>query len=224
MRATDRIEGGIDASAALAARGEPAHGRNEVAGAIVDRGCAEALDHREICGRAGANRLEAEVARQIEQRSADRARGANDEDRGTPRQVAAAGEHLEGGEIGERDAHRFGGIDTIGDRNEETRRADRILSVAADDAKIGDQLALAWFGYTGAGLLDDTHEVVAGRERQRALEVRVASAPNEGIGKAGAGGEHLDTDLAGAGIGDGLLFRQFQDLWAAEPGDTNVLP
>ena len=143
MRATDRIEGGIDAGAALAACGKPAHGRDEIAGAIVDRGCAEALDHGQICGRAGADRLEAEMARQIEQRSADRARGADDEDRGARRQTAVAGEHLEGGEIGERDAHRFGGIDAIGDRNEETRRADRVLSVAADDAKIGDHLALA---------------------------------------------------------------------------------
>ena len=138
--------------------------------------------------------------------------------------MAVAGEHLEGGEIGERDAHRFGGIDAIGDRHEETRGADRVLGVAADDAEIGDQLALAWRGYAGAGLLDDTHEIVAWCERQRALEVRVASAPNEGIGEAGAGGEHLDADLAGAGVGDGRLFRQFQDLGAAEPGDTDVLP
>src|SRR5208283_3762113 len=34
--ATDRIEGGIDASAAPAARAKPVHERNEVAGAIVD--------------------------------------------------------------------------------------------------------------------------------------------------------------------------------------------
>jgi len=147
------------------------------------------------------------VARQIEQRSADRARGANDEDRGSRRQTAAAGEHLECGEISERDAHRFGGIDAIWERNEETRRADRVLNVAADDTKIGDQLALLWFCYTGAGLLDDTHEVVAWRERQRALEVWVASPPNEGVGEACACGEHLDTDLAGAGVGYGRLLR-----------------
>ena len=115
--------------------------------------------------------------------------------------AAVAGEHLEGGEIGERDAHRFGGIDAIGDRHEETRGADRVLGVAADDAEIGDHLALAWLGYAGAGLLDDADEVVTRRERQRPLEVRIASTPNEGIGEAGAGGEYLDADLAGAGFG-----------------------
>ena len=147
------------------------------------------------------------MTRQIEQRGADGARGADDENRGTPRQATVAGEHLEGGEIGERDAHRFGGINPIGDRYEKTRGSDRVLGVAADDAEIGDHLALAWLGYTGAGLLDNAHEVVAWCERQRALEVRVASAPNEGIGKAGAGGEHLDADLARAGVGNGRLFR-----------------
>jgi hypothetical protein len=39
----------------------------------------------------------------------------------------------------------------------------------------------------------------------RAQEVgrtyRLACAPNEGIGKTGAGGEYLDAHLAGAGIG-----------------------
>ncbi len=43
-------------------------------------------------------------------------------------------------------------------------------------------------------------------------------------GVAGACGEYLDADLARTGIGDGLLFGQFQDLWAAEPGDTDILP
>ena len=42
MRAANRIKGGIDASAILAACGEPAHGRDEVAGAVVDRYCTEA--------------------------------------------------------------------------------------------------------------------------------------------------------------------------------------
>ena len=118
----------------------------------------------------------------------------------------------------------FGGIDAIGDRHKKTRGADRVLGIAADDAEIGDQLALAWLGHAGAGLLDDAHEVVARGERQRALEVRVASTPNKGIGKAGAGGEHLDADFARAGFGYGRLFRQFQDLGAAEPGDTDMVP
>ena len=63
MRAADRIKCGIDASATRTAFGEPVHGRDEVAGAIVDRGCAEALDRSQISGRAGANRLEAEMTR-----------------------------------------------------------------------------------------------------------------------------------------------------------------
>ena len=80
-------------------------------------------------------------------------------------------------------------------------------TASADDAEIGDHLALARLGYTGAGLLDNAREVVARCERQRALEVRVASAPNEGIGKAGAGGEHLDADLPRARVRNGRLFR-----------------
>ena len=71
-------------------------------------------------------------------------------------------------------------------RHEKTRRADHVLGVTADDAEIGDHLAPPWLGYTAAGLLDHTHEVVAWCERQWAFEVRIASTPNEGIGKAGA--------------------------------------
>ena len=100
------------------------------------------------------------MARQIEQRRADRARGADGEDRRPRRKAAVAGEHLEGGEIGERDAHRFGRIDAIGDRHEETRGANRVLGVPADDAEIGNQLALARRRHAGAGLLDDAHELV----------------------------------------------------------------
>ena len=57
MRAADRVEASVDASTAVAACGEPVHGGDEVAGVIVDRGCAEALDRRHVRGRAGANRL-----------------------------------------------------------------------------------------------------------------------------------------------------------------------
>ena len=57
------------------------------------------------------------MTRQIEQGGADGARGADDEDRGTWQPAAVTGEHLEGGEIGERDAHRFGGIDAIRNRH-----------------------------------------------------------------------------------------------------------
>jgi hypothetical protein len=73
MRAANRIEGCIDANSSLAPCGEPAHSRDEVASAIVDRRCAEALDRSNVGGRAGADRLQAEMARQIEQRRADRA-------------------------------------------------------------------------------------------------------------------------------------------------------
>ena len=48
MRAANRIKGCIDATATLTACGELAHGRDKVAGAIVDRGCAEALDRSQV--------------------------------------------------------------------------------------------------------------------------------------------------------------------------------
>jgi len=41
MRAANRIEGRIDATSSLAPCGEPAHSRDEVASAIVDRRCAD---------------------------------------------------------------------------------------------------------------------------------------------------------------------------------------
>ncbi len=83
------------------------------------------------------------------------------------------------------------------------------MGVTADDTQIGDNLTPAWLGHSAAGLLNNTHEVVAWRERQWALEVRIASTQNEGVGKARTGGEHLDADLVGAGFGEGRLFRQF---------------
>ena len=58
-----------------------------------------------------------------------------------------AGEHLKSGEVGLRDADRFGGIDPIRDRNQEARRADRIVCVAANDTEIGDKLAFAGRGH-----------------------------------------------------------------------------
>src|SRR5262245_35483322 len=100
MRAANRIEGCIYADPAPASCGKPAHSRDEVAGAIVDRRCAELLDDRHVGGRASADRLKAEMARQIEQRRADRARGANYEDSCSARKATVAGEHLIRGEIG----------------------------------------------------------------------------------------------------------------------------
>lgn len=123
--------------------------------------------------------------------------------------MSVAGEHLKGREIGERDAHRFGHINAIGDRHQETRGADRVLSVAANHAEIRDQFTLARRNYAGARLIDDTHEFVSWRDRQRSLEVGVAATSNEAIGETGASGENLNSDLAGAGFGDGRLFRQF---------------
>jgi hypothetical protein len=43
MRAANRIEGCIDANSSFAPCREPTHSRDEVASAIVDRRCAEAL-------------------------------------------------------------------------------------------------------------------------------------------------------------------------------------
>lgn len=85
MCAADRIEGGIYAGAARAPRGESSHGSDEVAGAIVDRRSTKPLDSSKVRGRAGADRLEAEMPRQIEQCRADGAGGAYGEDRCTRR-------------------------------------------------------------------------------------------------------------------------------------------
>ena len=131
--------------------------------------------------------------------------------------------HLKGGKVGEWDAHRFCGINALGDRHQETRGADRVLGVAADDAEISDQLALAWLGYTGPSLLDDAYDVVARCERQRAFEVGIASTPNKGIGEACAGGEHLDAHLTRARFGYRCLVRQFQDLGATGLADTDMV-
>jgi len=57
MRAANRIKGCIDANSSIAPCGDPAHSRDEVASAIVDRHCAEALDHSHVGGRAGADHL-----------------------------------------------------------------------------------------------------------------------------------------------------------------------
>ena len=85
MCAADRIEGGIYAGAARVPRGESSHGSDEVAGAIVDRRSTKSLDSSKVRRRAGADRLEAEMARQIEQCRADGAGGAYGEDRCTRR-------------------------------------------------------------------------------------------------------------------------------------------
>ena len=49
MRATDRIKRGVDAGASLAPRSDPAHGRDEVTGAVVDRHRAETLNRGRVC-------------------------------------------------------------------------------------------------------------------------------------------------------------------------------
>src|SRR5208337_3638206 len=121
-------------------------------------------------------------------------------------------------------ADRFGGIDPSRDWNKEARRADRILCVAANDTEIGDQLAFARRGHAGPSRLDDADKVIAWRERQWPFEVRISAATDESIGEAGAGGEHLDPDLARPRRRNGLLFRQFQDFGTAEPSDADVLP
>jgi hypothetical protein len=57
MRAANRIEGCIDSNSFLSPCGEPAHGRDEVASAIIDCRCTEALDRSHVGGRAGTDRL-----------------------------------------------------------------------------------------------------------------------------------------------------------------------
>jgi hypothetical protein len=123
--------------------------------------------------------------------------------------VATAGEHLEGSEIGERNAHRFGRRDAIGDRHEKPTRADRILGIATDDAEIGDHLALVRRSHAEPRHFHDTNDLIARRKRYRPLEVWIAAASDHCVGEAGAGGEHLDADLPRARIGDGRLFDEF---------------
>jgi hypothetical protein len=80
MSASNRIERGIDAGTALASCGKPTHGRDEVAGVIIDGRGTEALDYGDVRGRASADRIEAQMASQVEQSRADRARSADDQD------------------------------------------------------------------------------------------------------------------------------------------------
>jgi hypothetical protein len=115
---------------------------------------------------------------------------------------------LVGGEIGQRDAHGLGGIDAIVDRHEKARGADDILCVSTDDTEISNQLSSELGRHAGSGLLDDADKVVTRGERQWPLEVWVAAAPDECIGEAGVGSEHLDADLAKAGVGNCRLLRQ----------------
>src|SRR5881628_2295784 len=117
------------------------------------------------------------MARQIEQRRADRARGANYEDSCPARSAAVAGEHLVGGKIGQRDAHRLGGVDTIGDRHEKARGADRILCVSANDTEISNHMSGELGRHAGSDLLDEADKLVTRGERQWPLEVWVAAAP-----------------------------------------------
>src|ERR1700692_1888729 len=137
--------------------------------------------------------------------------------------MTIAREHLEGGEVGERDANGLGRIEAIRNRHEKTRGPNGILRVTADHAEIGHDLSLARRGHAGASLLDNAHQFIAWRERQRSLEVGVAATPNEAVGETGPGRENLDAHLAGTGIGDHRLFRQLQDLGASEAGYANVL-
>ena len=164
------------------------------------------------------------MPRQIEQRRADRARGPDREDRRTRGQTAVSGEHLEGGQVGERDTDRLGRVDAIGDGHQEPRRPDGVLGVAADDAEVGHHLTLLQAGHTGTEFIDDSDDVVSGGERHRPLVVRIAATPNEDVREACAGSQDLDPHLVGTGLGDRRLFRQFHYFRAAEPRDRNILP
>jgi hypothetical protein len=86
MRAADRIEGRIDAGAAFSPRGELAHRRDKITGAVVDRRSTEALDHRHVRDRAGANRLESNMTRKVEECRTDATRRTDHENCRTRRQ------------------------------------------------------------------------------------------------------------------------------------------
>ena len=110
------------------------------------------------------------MACQIEQRRADGSRGAYHEYRRTPRNGAAAREHLKRRDIGQRHAHCRGRIDAIGNRYEESRGTNRILGVATDHAQVGDHFTLRQRSYARADLVDDTDDLVARRKRQSPLK------------------------------------------------------
>jgi hypothetical protein len=118
----------------------------------------------------------------------------------------------------------LGRINAIGNRHEESRRPNRILGIATNHTQIGDHFSLGRRGYTRADLLDNAYDLIARRKRQRSLEVRISSTPDHRVRKAGTGRNHLDADLPGTGLWDGLLFHDFQYVGPAEPGDTNVSP
>jgi hypothetical protein len=122
---------------------------------------------------------------------------------------------LVGGEIGQRDAHRLGGIDAIGDRHKKMRRADRILSASTDDTKVGDQVSDEVGRRSGSGRFDHADKVVTRGERQWPLEVGVAAAPDERIDEAGPGSEDLDADLARTGAGKRLPSGADVRPWSA---------
>jgi hypothetical protein len=71
VRTANGIKGDINAGAA---RSQLAHGSNEVTRMIVDRRCPKALNHRKVRRGTRADRLQAEVACEIEQRRTDRTR------------------------------------------------------------------------------------------------------------------------------------------------------
>jgi hypothetical protein len=96
-----------------------------------------------------------------------------------------------------------------GTGHEKERGTDGILCVSTDDTEISNQLSGELGRHAGSGLLDDADNVITRGEREWPLEVWVAAAPDQPIGEAGAGSEHLDADLARAGVGNCRLFRQF---------------
>ena len=104
------------------------------------------------------------MTRQVEQRGAHRARRPDDEDCLARRKAAIAREHLIGREVSERDADRLRQIDAIRNGHEKTRGPEGILRISADDAEIGNHLAFSRRTHSGAGLIDDTDQIIARRE------------------------------------------------------------
>jgi hypothetical protein len=164
------------------------------------------------------------MAGEIEERRADCPRRPDHQDRGARREWAAAGQHLERGEIGERNAYGLRDVDSVWDRNQKAYGADRVFGVAAHDAEVGDHLSCLRLRDVGTALLDNSHELIARSEGQRAFEIRVMTAPDEAVGESRASREHLDPNLARAGIRKGRFRHKLQDLGAAKSGNANMLP
>src|ERR1700724_3198637 len=132
MRSIDRIECHVNAGAASPSHRELTHRINEVTSSIVDCGSTKSLNYGEVRCRASTDCLEAKVTRKIEQRCADRPRRADHEDRLARQKATITRQHLEGCEVGERDANGLCRIDASRNKHKKTGGPDGILRIATD--------------------------------------------------------------------------------------------